>query len=81
MVTKKPTDLDDIAEAIVGLGTLMDKRFEQVDKRFEQVGKRFNGIDGQLAAMQHEQAEMRACLEKIDSRLLGIESDVKERDL
>lgn len=78
MATKKPTDLEDIADAITGLAALMDKRFEQVDKHFEQVDKRFDQVDRRFDRIEKEQHEMRTWLERIDNRLLGIESDITE---
>jgi septal ring factor EnvC (AmiA/AmiB activator) len=70
-MTRKQTNLDDIAEAIQGLATHMDERFEQVDNRL-------NGIDGELRSIKEEQRHMREWLERIDSRLSGVESDIKE---
>lgn len=85
MAAKKDTDLNDIAQAIEGLATLMDQRFEQVDNRFEQVDRRFEAIDhrfstieNELQTIRHEQSRISIWLEKIDRRLGGVKSDIKE---
>lgn len=77
-MTKRDTNLDDIAEAIQGLATLVDDRFEQVDRRFEQVDHRFEAIESELHGIRQEQREMSEWLERIDNRILGIETDIKE---
>ncbi len=70
-MAKKDTSLDDIATAISDLATHMDVRFDQVDQRFE-------AIETDLTGIRKEQREMRELLGQIDSRILGIESDIKE---
>ena len=81
----KDTSLDDISEAITGLATLMDQRFDQVDARFEQVDARFEQIDARfenieqrLFRIEGEQRSMREWLKSIDSRLMGVENDIAE---
>ena len=84
-MSKSDTSLDDIAEAISLLASNIDDRFEQVDQRFEQVDQRFeqmdqrfDAIDRELYKIHKEQRETREWLEKIDNRLTGVESDIKE---
>lgn len=77
-MAKKDTSLDDIADAINVLATNIDARFEQVDVRFEQIDSHFKSIDHQLYEIRHEQRVMREWLERVESRVIGIESDIKE---
>lgn len=84
------TSLDDISDAIQGLATHIDERFQQVDERFQQVDERFqqvderfqqvdgrlNSIDNRLSNLEQQHREMREWLESVDNRLSGIESDV-----
>lgn len=86
------TSLDDIADAISGLATHMDERFEQVngrldkmdgridtmDGRLDTMDGRLDKMDGELAAIRREQREMREWIESIDNRLGGLESDIAE---
>jgi septation ring formation regulator EzrA len=73
-MTRKQTNLDDIADSIQGLATHMDERFEQVGIRFEQVDKRFDQVESRLSSIEKEQRLMREWLERIDSRLSGVEA-------
>ncbi len=77
-MTKKDTSLDDIASAIGDLATHIDVRFEQVNKRLDNHDQQFSSINTELYAIRKEQREMKEWLERIDSRILGIESDIKE---
>lgn len=72
------TSLDDISDAIQGLATHIDERFQQVDERFQQVDGRLNAIDNRLLNLEQQHREMREWIERVDSRLSGIESDVAE---
>lgn len=71
MTAKKTTDLDDIAIAISDLTTFMGDQFEHVNQRFSY-------IEGDIASIHKELCEMREWMVKIDNRLTGIESDIKE---
>lgn len=55
-----------------------DARFEQIDARFEQIDRRLDGLDLEIRKIHTEQTEMRAWMERIENRLMGVESDVKE---
>lgn len=78
MTAKKATDLDDIAEAIEVMATLVDQGFEKIDQRFEQVDKKFVEIESSISGIHREISEMREWMIKIDNRLTGIESDIEE---
>ncbi len=78
MVIKDDTSLDDIAEAIQALATNIDQRFDHVNQRFDHVDRRFDHVEGRLDNLEKGQREMRDWLERIDSRLSGVESDIKE---
>ncbi len=56
----------------------MDAHFEQVDARFEQIQHEVDGIHGELRQMRTELTDIRGIVEAIDSRLMGVESDVRE---
>lgn len=77
-MSKKGTSLDDIAEAIRGLATQMDERFEQVDARFAQVDEQLGGMRAQLSTLEteayinrKEHREMREWAQKV-SQATGI---------
>jgi predicted nucleic acid-binding Zn-ribbon protein len=70
-MAKNDTDLNDIAVAISDLATHIDERFEQVDRRFV-------SIESELHHIQQKQREMHLQLEGIDSKVLGLENDIKE---
>lgn len=77
-MAKKDTSIEDIGEAITALGIHIDERFAQVDQRFEQMDSRLGSVEHRLDDIQLEQRSMREWLERIDNRLLGVESDIKE---
>jgi archaellum component FlaC len=88
----KSTNLEDIADAINILAGSIDERFEQVenrfdamdkrfdamDKRFDAMDKRFDSLEDRVANLEKGQRELRHWVERIDGRLQGVESDVKE---
>ena len=63
-MTKKPTDLDDIAIAISDLTTMVDNRFST--------------IESDSAYMNGEIRTIREQLTRIDNRITGVESDITE---
>jgi septal ring factor EnvC (AmiA/AmiB activator) len=77
-MAKQNIDLSDIGDAISDLATQIDARFNQVDQRFNQVDQHFEQVDAELIAIRTDQREIRELLGEIDSRILGIESDIKE---
>ena len=85
-MTKKPqATIDDVLGAVADLATMVgeqfgrvDDRFEQIDQRFEQMDQRFDRLEAEVSVIRKEQHDMRDWLERIDNRLYGIESDIKE---
>jgi chromosome segregation ATPase len=69
----KPTDLDDIAEAIGLLATHIDERFAQVDERFARVDERFAQVDERFAQIDQRFEQMDRRLVSIESRLTSLE--------
>ena len=78
---KNDTSIDDIAESIDALATMVsdqfiemkrqfkqiDKRFKQVDERFEQVDERFDKIDQRLGLVEATQIQHTSQLKNIQS--------------
>ena len=56
----------------------IDQRFDQIDQRFDQIDQRFDRLEAKVSVIRKEQHDMRDWLERIDNRLYGIESDIKE---
>lgn len=71
MKSKDNTSLEDIAGAINGLATQIDERFSKVDERFDSLESTVNDI-------QREQREVKEWMTRIENRLMGVESDIKE---
>lgn len=86
------SSLDDIAIAISDLATNIDERFDAVDRRFDGIDKRLDAMDGRMDSMGgriskledttnnilHEQRQIKEWMERLDNRLSGVESDIKE---
>lgn len=88
-MAKKVTDLDDIAEQINDLGTLIAGRIDaseaKLTLRMDKLDGRMDGLDGRMgrlenrmSGLEHEVSDLRSWIERIDSRLMGVESDIKE---
>lgn len=68
-----------ITEGVVeALNEIVLPRFEEHDEKFKQIDRRFDTIDLEIRKIHTEQTEMKAWMERIDGRILGIESDIKE---
>lgn len=67
-----------IASTISDLSISIDERFDQVNNRFDKMDDRFERVESDIRAIRREQTEMREWMERIDSRLMGVESDIKE---
>lgn len=78
-MTKKPqATIDDVLGAVADLATMVGEQFGRVDDRFEQIDQRFDRLEAEVSVIRKEQHDMRDWLERIDNRLYGIESDIKE---
>jgi archaellum component FlaC len=84
-MAKQDTTLDDIADAIAGLATHMDERFEQVEQRFGQhdkqlagINQHFDRLEDRMTSQEIAQRETNQRLISIEGKLDSIENDIKE---
>ena len=49
-----------------------------MDDRFDKVEGRLDSIEAEVRNISREQREMREWMDRIDNRLMGVESDIKE---
>lgn len=78
VVLPKLVEHDERFEQIDSRFEQIDSKFEQIDSRFNQIDRRFDAIDAEIRKIHTEQTEMKAWMERIDGRIMGIESDIKE---
>lgn len=75
-MTKKDTSLDDIAESISALASMVSEKFDEVDKRLdsndkrlESVGSRFDAMDKRFDAMDKRFGAMDKRFDRVDATL------------
>ena len=72
------SSLDDIAIAISDLSTNINERFDAVDKRMGSMEDRISKLEDTTNNILHEQRQIKEWMERLDSRVMGVESDIKE---
>lgn len=91
-MTTKTITLEDINRSLTTLSQLCISRFKSIDERFDGVDARFTKVDErfisievqfkdlkyELYDIQHQLRETNALSVQMYSRVLGIESDIKE---
>lgn len=56
----------------------VNERFDEVNARLDGHDRRLDRIEDELRSLTTSQREMRQWIERVDNRLLGVESDIKE---
>lgn len=77
-VTERFDQIDRRFETVDQRFEQIDQRFDQIDQRFDRVDQRFDQMDRRLGKIETEQIATRRWIESIDSRLMGVESDIAE---
>ena len=84
-MTKKDTSLDDIAESISALTSMVSEKFDEVDKRldsndkrFDAIDKRFDSIDKRFDANDHRVNSMESRFDRIDATLAEHTSMIRD---
>ena len=84
-MTKKDTSLDDIAESISALASMVSEKFDEVDtrldsndKRLESVGSRFDAMDKRFDAMDKRFDAMDKRFDAMDKRFDRVDATLAE---
>ncbi len=82
---KKPTSMDDIADAITALATHMDKRFDAVELRLDRIEARLDAVEARLDSLEstisshtHQLTNIENRLKNLEGSNAALENDVKE---
>lgn len=82
MTKKRITDLDDIAEQITDLGTMIAEQFQGLEdrltKRMDKLESRMDSLENRMTAQEVAQRETNVRLTRIEGTLEAGESDIKE---
>lgn len=92
MPAKKPLVLEDIAEQITALGTMMgeqihrldvkvdslDSKVDNLENKFDKLEAKVDNLDRRTGRIEQHLIQSDARLERIEGTLTAIESDIKE---
>lgn len=68
-MTKKDTSLDDIAESISALASMVSEKFDEVDKRLDSNDKRLESVGSRFDAMDKRFGAMDKRFDRVDATL------------